>query len=62
VKQSQALDAVRGIAIILGLIWRYMPTHVTPDLLVNSTRLLGDLSLIRVSLNPVLWSQIHECA
>jgi peptidoglycan/LPS O-acetylase OafA/YrhL len=40
VKRSQALDAVRGIAIILVLIWHYVPrVHETPDLLVDSIRL-----------------------
>lgn len=39
-KRSQALDAVRGIAIILVLIWHYVPrVHETPDLLVDSIRL-----------------------
>jgi peptidoglycan/LPS O-acetylase OafA/YrhL len=40
VKRSQALDAVRGIAIILVLIWHYMPrTSVTPEFLITSSRL-----------------------
>lgn len=39
-KRSQALDVVRGIAIILVLIWHYMPrTSATPEFLITSTRL-----------------------
>lgn len=39
-KRSQALDVVRGIAIILVLIWHYMPrTSATPEFLITSTRM-----------------------
>lgn len=39
-KRSQALDAVRGIAIILVLIWHYVPRDSdTPGLILLSTRL-----------------------
>jgi peptidoglycan/LPS O-acetylase OafA/YrhL len=40
VKRSQALDAVRGIAILLVLIWHYLPRDgSTPTLIISSTRL-----------------------
>jgi peptidoglycan/LPS O-acetylase OafA/YrhL len=40
VKRSQALDAVRGIAIILVVIWHYLPRDgATPGLILSSTRL-----------------------
>jgi peptidoglycan/LPS O-acetylase OafA/YrhL len=41
VKRSQALDAVRGIAIILVLIWHYLPRDggATPGFILSSTRL-----------------------
>lgn len=39
-KRSQALDAVRGIAIILVVIWHYLPRDgATPGLILSSTRL-----------------------
>lgn len=39
-KRSQTLDAVRGIAIILVLIWHYLPRDgATPGLILSSTRL-----------------------
>jgi peptidoglycan/LPS O-acetylase OafA/YrhL len=40
VKRSQALDSVRGIAILLVLIWHYFPRNgATPGLILSSTRL-----------------------
>jgi len=40
VKRSQALDAARGIAIILVLIWHYLPRDgATPGFILSSTRL-----------------------
>jgi peptidoglycan/LPS O-acetylase OafA/YrhL len=41
VKRSQALDVVRGIAIILVLIWHYLPRDggATPGFILSSTRL-----------------------
>lgn len=38
-KRSQALDAVRGIAILLVLIWHYLPRRsvITPEWLLTST-------------------------
>jgi peptidoglycan/LPS O-acetylase OafA/YrhL len=41
VKRSQALDAVRGIAILLVLIWHYLPRDggATPGFILSSTRL-----------------------
>lgn len=39
-KRSKALDSVRGIAIMLVLIWHYLPRDfTTPNLLLTSTRL-----------------------
>jgi peptidoglycan/LPS O-acetylase OafA/YrhL len=38
VKRSQALDVVRGIAIVLVLIWHYMPRgSAMPEILIRST-------------------------